>query len=38
MNVTEKWLFCPKCKQEVLVNVREFVTARITELDALDAI
>lgn len=30
-------LFCPKCKREVLVSVREFTTIRITEPDALDA-
>ena len=29
-------LFCPKCKQEVLVSVRQFVTTRITKPDALD--
>ena len=27
-------LFCPKCKQEMLVSVREFITIRITEPDA----
>lgn len=27
-------LFCPKCKQEVLVSVSKFITTRITEPDA----
>ncbi len=27
-------LVCPKCKREVLVSVREFMTTRITEPDA----
>lgn len=27
-------LFCPKCKQEVLVSVSKFITIRITEPDA----
>ena len=27
-------LFCPKCKQEMLVSVREFITIRITDPDA----
>lgn len=27
-------LFCPKCRQEMLVSVNEFVITRITEPDA----
>ncbi len=27
-------LFCPKCRQEVLVNVSKFITTRIAEPDA----
>lgn len=27
-------LFCPKCKQEMLVSVSKFITTRITEQDA----
>lgn len=27
-------LFCPKCRQEVLVSVSKFITTRITEPDA----
>lgn len=27
-------LFCPKCKQEVMVSVSKFITIRITEPDA----
>lgn len=28
------FLFCPKCKRELLVSVTEFITTRITEPDA----
>ena len=27
-------LFCPKCKQETIINVRQFNTSVITEPDA----
>ncbi len=30
-------LYCPKCKRETLINVREFHTTIIKEPDALDA-
>lgn len=30
-------LYCPKCKQETLINIRQFNISVITEPDALDA-
>ena len=36
--VLEKFpLFCPKCKQETLINVRQMNMSVIREPDALDA-